>query len=86
MPAADTIVAFAPKVIFPEYVLLPVVNRIAPPDETPVPEILIGSATVMPPEILNAAPEATVVVPLVAPRPLALVIANVPALILVLPV
>ena len=70
----------------PENVLSPLVNRSAPPDETPVPEILMASATLIPPEILNAALDATVVEPSVVPRPLAFVIANVPALIFVLPV
>jgi len=41
--------------------LSPEVNLIAPPEETPVPAIVIGSAIVSPPEISRAAPELTVV-------------------------
>ena len=51
----------AAKVIAPEYVLLSAVNTNAPPLDTPVPAIVIGSATVIPPEILKAAPEVIVV-------------------------
>jgi hypothetical protein len=35
------------------------VNTIAPPEEIPVPVIAIGSATVIVPEILRAAPSLT---------------------------
>ena len=59
------------KVIAPEYVLLPLVNRIAPPLDTPVPLIVIGSATVIPFEIFNEAFVETVVAPDVDPRPFA---------------
>jgi len=51
-------------------VLLSPVNRIAPPLDTPVPEIVIASATVILFEILNAALDETVVAPSVVPRPL----------------
>ena len=62
------------------------VNTIAPPELIPVPEIVIGSATVIPPEILSAAPLATVVAPSVVPRPVAFEIAIFPAVIDVAPV
>ena len=52
-----------------------------------MPAIVIGSATVIPPEIARAAPELTVVVPLnELPNADALEIASVPVLILVFPV
>ena len=67
--------------------LFPDVNLIAPSVVTPVPAIVIGSATVIPPEIARAAPELTVVVPLnELPNADALEIASVPVLILVFPV
>ena len=47
---------------------------------------MIGSATVRLFEILNAAPEETVVAPAVVPSPFALVIARVPDDIVVAPV
>ena len=68
--------------------MFPDVNLIAPSLETPVPEIVIGSATDIPPEILSAAPDATVV-PCPEddpPNAEALLIAKVPALIEVVPV
>ena len=51
-----------------------------------MPLIVIASATVIPPEILNEAPEATVVAASVVPRPVAFEIAKVPSLIVVEPV
>ena len=66
--------------------MFPDVNLIAPSLETPVPEIVIGSATDIPPEILSAAPDATVVPADVPPNAEALLIAKVPALIDVEPV
>ena len=74
------------KAISPEYVLFPDVNTIAPPEETPVPAMVIGSATVIPPEISRAPVEFTVVVPAVVPNPVAVLIASVPAEIVVDPV
>ena len=66
--------------------LLPLVNLIAPPDDTPVPLIVIGSATVIPPEILRAAFAETVVVPADVPSAKPLDIANAPVEIVVRPV
>ena len=66
--------------------LFPDVNLIAPPEETPVPAIVMGSATVIAPEISRAAPELTVVAPAVVPSPVAVLIATVPAEIVVDPV
>ena len=74
------------KAISPEYVLFPDVNAIAPPVETPVPAIVIGSATVIPPEISRAPFELTVVAPAVVPSPVVVLIASVPAEIVVDPV
>ena len=51
-----------------------------------MPLIVIASATVIPPEILNEAPEATVVAASVVPRAVAFEIAKVPSLIVVAPV
>ena len=51
-----------------------------------MPEIVIGSAIVSPPEILSAAPLATVVAPLVPPKLSACEIIKVPALTVVAPV
>ena len=65
--------------------MFPLVNLIAPPDDTPVPLIVIGSATVIPPEILRAAPVEMIVVPAAVPSAEALEIANVPADIVVVP-
>ncbi len=56
-PLLLTIEELLSNVIDPEYVLLPLVNRIAPPPDTPVPLIVIGSATVMLFDIFNEAPE-----------------------------
>ena len=66
--------------------MLPDANAIAPPVETPVPAIVIGSATVIPPEISRAPVELTVVAPAVVPSPVAVLIATVPAEIVVNPV
>jgi hypothetical protein len=52
--------------------LFPLENLIAPPDDTPVPLIVIGSATVIPPEILRAAPVVIVVTPADVPSAVAL--------------
>ena len=65
---------------------MPDVNLIAPPEETPVPAIVIGSATVIPPEISRAPPELIVVAPAVVPNPVAVLIAIVPAEMVVDPV
>ena len=76
--------------------MLLAVNTIAPPEEIPVPVIAIGSATVIVPEILRAAllltmvpdvhdPEA-VQVPVLVPKAVLLLIAKVPAEIVVVPV
>ena len=73
------------------------VNAIAPPEEIPVPVIAIGSATVIVPEILRTAPLLTIVpdihdpeavqeVPVPVPKAVLLLIAKVPAEIVVLPV
>ena len=67
--------------------MLSEVNLIAPPEEFPVPEIVIGSATVIPPEISRA--PAVTVVPCpdaYPPNAVALLIAKVPAEIDVVPV
>ena len=61
------------------------VNTIAPPDETPVPFTVIGSATVIPPEILKAAPEVIEVAPEVDPKLPACAIYITPAEIVVTP-
>ncbi len=66
--------------------LFPDVNTIAPPAETPVPAIVIGSSTVIPPETSRAPVEPTVVAPAVVPSPVAVLIASVPAEIVVVPV
>ena len=66
--------------------MFPLVNLITPPDDTPVPLIVIGSATVIPPEILRAAFAEIVVVPADVPSAVALDIANVPVEIVVVPV
>jgi len=75
--------------------LLLAVNTIAPPEETPVPVIAIGSATVIVPEILRAAALLTIVpdihdpeavhVPVDVPKAEALLIAKVPSDIVVFP-
>ena len=75
--------------------MLLAVNTIAPPEETPVPVIAIGSATVIVPEILRAAALLTIVpdihdpeavhVPLELPNAEALLMANVPCEIVVVP-
>ena len=68
--------------------MFPDVNLIAPSLKTPVPEIVIGSATDIPPEIPSVAPDATVV-PCpddAPPNAEPLLIAKVPALIDVVPV
>ena len=76
--------------------MLSAVNTIAPPVETPVPVIAIGSRTfVKVPEILRAAPLLTIVpdahdpeavqVPVLAPKAVLLLIAKVPSEIVVLP-
>lgn len=73
------------------------VNTIAPPEENPVPVIAIGSATfVKVPEILRAALLLTIVpdvhdpeavqVPVLVPKAVLLLIAKVPAEIVVVPV
>jgi len=68
------------------------VNLIAPVPPNPVPLIVIGSATVNPPEILRVACGSVlmpllIVVPVeLPPKALAAVIANVPWLIVVSPV
>ena len=68
--------------------MLPDVNLIAPPEVIPVPEIVIGSGTVIPFEISRTAPELTVVPcpDAYPPNAAALLIANVPAEIDVVPV
>ena len=66
--------------------MFPEVNLIAPPEETPVPAMVIGSATVIPPEISRAPVEFTVVVPAVVTNHVAVLIASVPAEIVVDPV
>ena len=76
--------------------MLLAVNEIAPPEEIPVPVIAIGSATVIVPEILRAAPLLTTVpdvhepeavqVPVLVPKAVLLLIAKVPAEIVVVPV
>ena len=48
------------------------VNAIAPEDDLPTPLRVMASATVIPPEIFNVAPLATVVAPSVVPSPVAL--------------
>ena len=63
----------------PEYVLLPLINLIAPPDDMPVPLIVIGSATVIPPNSSRDAPFEIVVPDPVPPRPELLETLNAPA-------
>ena len=72
--------------INPEKVLSPEVDLIAPFEDTPVPLIVIASATVTPPETFKAAPEAIVVAASVVPREVLLLIAATPADIVVAPV
>ena len=57
----------------------------APLLETPVPEIVKGSATFIPPEICKVAPLLTVVPEEVFPKAFAWVIARIPLLIFVSP-
>ena len=84
--ASDWISLCAPKVTNPEKVLSPEVDLIAPFEDTPVPLIVIASATVTPPETFKAAPEATVVAASVVPNEVAFEIANTPLDIVVAPV
>ena len=73
VPVSETILASAVSVIAPAKVLLPEVFLNAPFDDTPVPAISKASAAVvMPPEISSAEPAATVVLPEVEPKALAL--------------
>ena len=77
------------SVTTPEIVFVPLMFRIAPLVSTPEPVISIGSATVTPFEIDNAALSATVVLPRVSPflpSAVLLLIATTPAEIVVLPV
>ena len=84
--ASDWISLCAPKVINPEKVLSPEVDLIAPFEDTPVPLIVIASATVTPPETFKAAPDAIVVAASVVPKEVLLLIAATPADIVVAPV
>ncbi len=73
VPASETILASAVSVIAPAKVLLPDVLLNAPFDETPVPAISKASAAVVILlEISRAEPAATVVLPDVEPKALAL--------------
>ena len=69
-----------------EITFVPDVLRIAPADDTPDPVIVSGSATVIPPDTDNAAPDDTVVPVPVPPNADALLIATTPAEIVVAPV
>jgi len=69
-----------------EITFVPDVLRIAPADDTPDPVIVSGSATVIPPDTDNAAPDATVVPVPVPPNADALLIATTPAETVVAPV
>ena len=65
--------------------MVPEVFRSAPPLEIPVPEIVIGSAMVMPPDTDTAAPLVSDVFPLVAPNDAEFDTATTPALTVVAP-
>ena len=58
--------------------MLPLVNLIAPPDNTPVPLIVIGSAIVTGPRTSRVAPSEIVVPEAVPPSPELLVTLNTP--------
>ena len=75
----------AAKVTNPEIVLLPEVFTIAPLPPTPVPDTVMESAKLIPPESDNVAPSAIVVPPAEVPRALLLLIETVPVLIVVVP-
>ncbi len=80
VPATDVAVALAARVIAPETVLLLARLRSAPPEETPVPLKVSGSATVRPvPLTTSAAPAETVVPVPVPPRDELLLISSIPA-------
>lgn len=76
--------------IAPDQVFVPDVFRIAPFDNRPVPEIVIGSVTpVSPPDTLTDAPDATLVVDLsvpLSPSEVFFEIATTPVEIVVAPV
>ena len=80
----------AANVTKPVILFVPLVLRIAPVVEIPVPEIVSGSVTpVRPPDSDNAAPDATDVVPRkvrLSPNAVLLLIATTPVEIVVLPV
>jgi len=80
----------AANVIKPVILFVPLVLRIAPVVEIPVPEIVSGSVTpVRPPDSDNAAPDATDVVPRkvrLSPNAVLLLIATTPVEIVVSPV
>ena len=84
--ASDCICAWADIVIWPDNVLFPDVDLITPLLLTPDPEIVIASATLIPPKIFKAAAFATVVAPSVAPKPAALEMAKTPLSTEVVPV
>ncbi len=84
--ASELIRLSLPSVIAPDTVLLVAVLRRAPVFEMPVPFRVMASATVIAPDMLSAAPLATVVPPAAVPRAVELLIAITPALIVVAPV
>ena len=86
VPRADSISAAAANVTRPVIVFAPLVLRIAPPDETPAPLIVTGSASSMLFEIARVAPSDTLVAPLVPPSAEPWVTANVPCETVVTPV
>ena len=85
-PASEVISVSPVRVTMLVKTLAPDKLRKAPADETPVPVTEMASATLMPPVNCRAAPLATVVVPAVLPKPVALLTDNVPAFTRVAPV
>ena len=78
-------VASAFSVTVPLTVLVPLALISAPPDDTPLPDRVRFSATVMLPDRASAAPSATVVPPVVLPSALAWLTVTVPLLIVKAP-
>ena len=88
VPASEATVALPePIVMAPDQVLAPARLRRAPVPPMPVPASVTGSPIASPePSISSAAPEATVVIPAVVPRAVAVWTRTLPALTVVAPV
>jgi hypothetical protein len=75
-----------PKLTTPEIVFEPAVLRSAPADDEPVPVMVIGSPSEIPPDTANVPPSETVVAPAGVPSAVAFDTASVPTETVVAPV